>query len=124
MPADFFGTNQPTATTGRKGGIPLTQPDPAGGGFFGNLFGFVDGVTDVIAGTAEDAARVARSITDFDNPFVYRSDREYDLPAGQRLEAGRQPNRLLGDDLIPGVPNLVLGVGGGVILLALVLSRK
>lgn len=132
MPADYFGSDQgrrilpyegplqPTIQSGRKGGVPITQ-----GGIWGNLFGFVSGVTDVIANTAEDAARVARATVDFDNPFVYDQERgaggvEYELGANERLAAGREPDVFTQATIVPGVPNLVLGVGAlavGLILL-------
>lgn len=120
MPADFFGVQQPTISTGRKGGVPLTQRN-ADSGFLGSLFGFVDGVTDIIANTAEDAARTARAIVDWDNPHIYGEDSEYGLPASQRLAYGRAspPNRLLEQDIIEGVPNIVLAVGAGILILAI-----
>lgn len=124
MPADFFGVNQPTLSPGRKGGVPIQQDE---GGFFNNLFGFVDGLTDIIASSAQDAARTAQAIANWDNPYVYDSEsgNRYELLPHERHNIGRHPQpygALNSTDIIEGVPNIVVGVAAAVAI-ALVVSK-
>lgn len=114
--AGVTAPTQPTRITSKQAGENVES------GFWSSITNAVDSIGSVAANSFENARRIAWATKNFDNPNVYQDPdgvvpNDHEILARGRGEAGG----FLDGELINGVPNTILLIGGGLVIAAVAL---